>query len=188
MLKADEMLYKPLKPLNQGQTSMCTAYAFFSLLGEFLEQKYDLKVEFDIPLYFEMMEANRGRKLRIKYLIERASKKGYKTTTGECVKIIGKRSLLPTQRNSTLRLLQVKGPILFGIKRWYGHSLNNKVLKMPEEDSKLKKSGYLMYLNGFYEDGYYFQNSYGKKHQKIPFEVYEYITKYAFSIFDVTIQ
>ena len=188
MLRADEVIYKPLKPLDQGKSKMCTAYSFFSLLSEYVQQKYDLDVEFDIPLYFELMEADRGDQLRVEYLIDRAKKKGYLTTTGENIKVKGSRRLFGKQRSTTKRLLQSKGPILFGVKRWYGHSLNDDVIKMPDEDAKLKKMGHLIYSNGFYDKGYYFQNSWGDKYQRMPFEVYEHITKYAFSIFDITIE
>jgi hypothetical protein len=44
-----------------------------------------------------------------------------------------------------------------------------------------------MYLNGFYDKGFYFQNSWGKRYQRMPYEVYKYITKSAYSIYDVTI-
>jgi hypothetical protein len=185
MLKADELLYKPLKPLDQGQSPMCVAYSFFSLLSEFVQQKYDLDVEFDVPLYFELMEAARGKKYRIKYLINQAKTKGYKTTTGEIVKIHGHRTVHTIE--TAQRQLQYRGPILFTVKRWYGHSLNKDVIEMPKEDAKLKKTAHMMYLNGFYDKGFYFQNSWGKRHQRIPYDVYKYMTKGAYSIYDVTI-
>ena len=179
MLLADYIEYKLLKTFNQGASKTCTAYAFFAVLIEFIQQKYGLDVKFDIPRYFNEVEQWRGKQSRIAAFMAYGTQVGYRDSRGVTWKIKGSNSVAVTDRLLLLKTLQ-QYPAIIIIRRFEGHNLNDNVLKPVKRNAKEKAVGHAMLLRGFdlAKRQYIFQNSYGKKApQFMPFDVWDSIGK-----------
>ena len=197
MIIADYLSYKPLKVYDQGKTKYCTAYAFFAVLSEFVQQEYGFDVEFDIEKYFKEMEEYRlivraVNKTRVRCFIDIGRSKGYRAKTGELVKIHGSISF-PTGRvpDKICEYLQKFSPGIFTVDRYKKHNLNDTIIQMVDEDDVKKKAGHAMMMIGFDKQKklFQFQNSWGKGYdQYMPFNVYEQIGKYCYFIKHVTIE
>ncbi len=197
MVLADYLSYKPLKVLDQGNTKHCTAYAFFAVLSEFIQQEYGFDLEFDIPKYFDEMEDYRNiiravKKRRIRCFLEIAQAEGYRAKTGELVKIHGFLSY-PTGKfpKKICEYLQKFSPGIFAVDRYKGHSLNDTIIQEVPEEAKKKKAGHAMMLIGFDvpKQQFQFQNSWGKSYdQYMSWEIYDQIGKYCYFIKHVTLE
>jgi len=198
MIVADYLEYIPLKSLDQGSTKYCTSYTFFGLFQEFIQQKFKKDVEFDYEDAFKRMEKYRtthldkrgNRMLRIETFLSLGQKSGWADTNGDIYRIVGWRRIAsPKQREVLCREMQHHSPALIGVKRFYGHSLNDTTIKPVDyENMKEKKVGHAMWLRGFdkEKEQYILQNSWGKGYtQYIPMEVFEDIGKYCYFIYDV---
>lgn len=199
MLIADKLDYSTARTWDQGNTLQCTAYSFFTLLAEHVQQLYEIEVEFDFDKYFKEMEQNRGNRMRVEYLCSHAKKHGYETKCGKLVKI-GSYRLFSAWRkwNWLCRHLQTVGPMLIAVKRYKGHVLNPKysdTIEMPTKDQFKKKkiNGHAMLLRGFDNESkrLRWQNSWkGGEDRNVkwcPWEVFQKINKYCYYISKVTI-
>jgi len=200
-LIADFVDYEPARTWDQGKSSQCTAYSFFTLLAEHVQQETGKEVEFDFDKYFKEMEKNREGMLRVKYLCSKAMKDGYRTKTGELVKIASYRKF-NAWRNWKFLCEHIQspnaGPMLFAVNRYVGHDLSPKdtdIIEMPTEEQfkKKKKSGHMMILRGFDNQAKWlrWQNSWeGGEDLNVkwcPWEVFQKINKYCYYIKNVTI-
>lgn len=191
MIIADYLSYKPLKVYDQGKTIHCTAYAFFAVLSEFIQQEYGFDLEFDVEKYFDEMEKYRAitrgvNKTRVRCFLDIGQKKGYKAKTGELVKIQGFLSFPGGKFPLKIcEYLQKFSPGIFAVDRYNGHSLNDTIIQEVSEGSKKKKAGHAMMMIGFDKNKnlFQFQNSWGKSYdQYLPFKIYERIGKYCYFI------
>lgn len=196
---ADYLDYATARTWDQGNTIQCTAYSFFALLAEHVQQLHELEVEFDFDKYFKEMEKNRGTQMRVEYLCSHAKNHGYRTKCGKLVKIGSYRRFSAWRKWHWLcRHLQTVGPMIFAVKRYTGHKLNPKnlsVIEMPTEKQfkKKKMMGHAMLLRGYDNQSKWlkFQNSWkGGEDVNVkwmPWEVFQKINKYCYYIKDVTL-
>ena len=196
MVIADFLDYDTARTWDQGDSNMCTAYAFFAVLAEFVQQKYGVELEFNFKKYFKLMEKNRRKRmLRIYWLCFHASSKGFKAKSGELVKIKGYRRVSGYKSFEKIcETLQKKGPLLFAVHQYKKHDLNpsnTDIIKKVPENAKKKRWGHAMTLRGFDHQSKLlkFQNSWDTNFniKWLPLPVYQNIVKYVFSIDDVSI-
>lgn len=194
MVIADYLDYETARTWDQGKSNQCTAYAFFTLLAEHVQQEKGIDVEFDFDKYFKEMESNRGTTMRVRYLCSKAMKDGYKTKCGKLVKIGSYVQFQAWRRLDFLcETIQAGNPMIFAVHQYEGHDLNPKdtdIIEMPTSDKK-KKNGHAMTIRGFDYSGKMikFQNSW--KHNNIkwmPYDVFLKLCKYCFYIKNVTIK
>ncbi len=198
MIIADYLDYDTAKIYDQGKSQTCVAHAFFTLLSEHIQQQTGKEVEFDFYKYHEEMEEERGSQLRVKYLCSKAMKDGFRTKTGELVKIGSYRKYMPYNKwDWFCEHIQSTGPQLFAVKRYKGHKLNPRdtdIVEMPtsEQLKNRKKEGHMMMVRGFdYANRLVkFQNSWGKDDSVkwMPHQVFVMLCKYVYYIKNVTIE
>jgi len=196
MLLADYLDYDPQSVYDQGSSNQCTAFTFFTVLEEFIQQKYEEKVEFPFSDYFFQMEEWRkhnktpsGKKYRRGgAFIQMAKLNGWRTVDGRLVKISGSRGFLDTSNHDEVcRMMQRHGPCLFSVRRYKEHKLNpdQEIIDEVPEEATLLNSTHMMALRGFDRVAglYKYHNSWGKGSVKwMTYETFEKICFYVYSI------
>jgi len=189
VLIADYVDFDTAEIYNQKSTKACTAFSFFTLLSEYVQQEHGLKVEFDILKEFDKMEKLRGKKRRVWWLFSYCKTVGFKAKSGELVKIKGYRLL--TQKKNFKKLstvIQQSGPLVFVVHRYNGHKLNPKdtdIIESVKPSMKKKNVGHAMMVRGFDHPRRLikFQNSWGDNSIKwMPLDVWQDIIKYGYYI------
>jgi len=203
MFPLDYAEYKPWKTLNQGDLPHCQAYAFFGLLMECIEQKYHLKVEFDVQNFFEIIrdlfkkvpKNSPTAKPRQWYFYDYGMRYGYRTKTGEKVTIHGYRHLTHDvdlhNFNLITQLLQ-SSPMQVGVDTFKNYKLNIDADILPTFPTKpILDGGHELFLIGFdkQKKRLLFQNSWGDEYPPkwLPFDSFKKMIKHAFTINDITI-
>jgi len=194
MLPADIIEYQTLRSYNQGSTPTCSAHAFFVCLQEVIQNRYDSDIEFDFfAEYDRMKEYKNGRRgPYVQYYMELGVKEGFVTKDGKfMVKIKSYRDIPLHHINAIMHNLQAIGPLIFGVRRYKGHSLKKineetGAIYEVKEDAQPKKTGHVMMIRGMdrVKKQFLFQNSWGESSSQryMTFETFEKIAKYAYSI------
>lgn len=199
MIPCDYIEYRPWITLDQGTKPHCQAYAFFGVLMEIIENKYGLKLEFDIDGYFKELEAifkkapkNEGANPRQWYYYDYAMNEGFKAKTGEVVKVNAFRHIQYFHRLDLILTCLQKAPVQIAISTYENYPLNISGDILPSLPSKLiPKGGHEMFLIGFDRSRKLFlvQNSWGDDvgAKWMPFEVFQKLALHAFFIQEITL-
>ena len=196
-ITADYLDYSTARTWDQGQSSTCVSHAFFTLLAEHIQQSTGKIVEFDFDKYHDEAEEykkeNGGH--RVVALCKIAKDKGFKTKTGELVKIGSYRRYAAYRNFQWLcRIIQTAGPFLLSLYLYKGHSLNPSSDIITTPKGERKGTSHMVMIRGFDfpSEWLRIQNSWYSKDEDnikwLPHPALVEMCQYMYYVSDVTIK
>jgi len=189
--------YATARTWDQGQSLTCVSHAFFALLAEHVQQHTEKIVEFDFYKYHDEAEEYKKKHggNRVVALCMIAKDRGFKTKTGELVKIGGYRRYAAYRNFKWLcRIIQTAGPFLLSVHLYKGHSLNPSADIITTPKGARKGTSHMVMIRGFDFPSRWLriQNSWYSKDEDnvkwLPHDALVKMCQYMYYVKDVTIK
>lgn len=174
MIIADHLEYNPHTILDQGQTNACVTYSFFSVLMEYVEQEWDLKLEFDYQMYHEKVMkrlkiSDKAEVIKNDLIFKIASEEGVVDLSGKYkihVTTYTKKPDVMFNERWLMRWIQQWGCLQVAVGLYEGLDLNPKGYLIEADEDLGKSTGsHAIVLAGFKKHSRLFKvvNSWGKE-------------------------